>query len=650
MTTRPRYRADVVRCADVLRLTPAERDGLLLAAGFAPETVPAADDLAASDGPSAATPTEQAEDAPGTSPPTGRTEDTPGRTMPTEQVEGIPGTALPTEQAGDIPVATFPPGQVVDTPAAAPRPLHRRRGLLIAGVVVAAVLASILAVTRLSDGPAYPAAADGESLILVAPFLNYTAGEQGFNVRGRIKRGIDQQIREAGLARVRTAEWPEEIGSELVALEAGRRSRATIVIWGEYDSGRVMANFTVPQAQSNDYNQRVVDIVSSPAELPTTINLELTDEVRSVALLTLGQLYLEQGEFDPAKTVLIQALEQPPVDPGALAGLWYRLGRAYQDGKLSDLDEAIWLFSKVLAVYPSSADVYNSRGLAYLARDRQGDTDRALADLTQAMAISPQTVAPFINRAVAYMERGRQGDLQRALADLDRAVSLDPESAGALVNRAAVYLRMGAPGGLDRAFDDLEQAIAIQPNLATAYVNRGNAYLERGQDGDLEKALEEFTRAIELDPSSPMAYFNRGLVYSALEDLDESTADLRRAQELSPRDFTFNNTLCWQLGVQGRPEAALPHCNLALEESPDGLALDSRGLVYGVMGRYSAAVADFRAFLAWAEESSKETCGDYYNPSRQAWIEKLEAGETPFDAETLHELRVRLATASGDPC
>ena len=613
VTTRPRYRADVVRCADVLRLAPAERDGLLLAAGFAPETVPVADEPPASDAPAAAT---------------------------------------PTEQAGDRLEATSPPGQVVDTPAA-PRTLLRRRGLLIAGVVVAAlaaVLASVLSVTRLSDGPAYPAAADGESLILVAPFLNYTAGEQGFNVRGRIKSGIDQQIREAGLARVRTAEWPEEIGSELVALEAGRRSRATIVIWGEYDSGRVMANFTVPHAQSNDYNQRVVDIVSSPAELPTTINLELTDEVRSVALLTLGQLYLEQGEFDPAKTVLIQALEQPPVDPGALAGLWYRLGRAYQDGKLSDLDEAIWLFSKVLAVYPSSADVYNSRGLAYLARDRQGDADRALADLTQAMAISPQTVAPFINRAVAYMERGRQGDLQRALADLDRAVSLDPESAGALVNRAAVYLRMGAPGGLDRAFDDLEQAIAIQPDLATAYVNRGNAYLERGQDGDLEKALEEFTRAIELDPSSPMAYFNRGLVYSALEDLDRSTADLRRAQELSPRDFTFNNTLCWQLGVQGRPEAALPYCNLALEESPNGLALDSRGLVYGVMGRYSDAVADLRAFLAWAKESSKETCGDYYNPSRQAWIEKLEAGEAPFDAETLHELRVRPAEAGGDPC
>ncbi len=34
VTNRPRYREDVVRCAGVLRLTPEETNGLLLAAGF----------------------------------------------------------------------------------------------------------------------------------------------------------------------------------------------------------------------------------------------------------------------------------------------------------------------------------------------------------------------------------------------------------------------------------------------------------------------------------------------------------------------------------------------------------------------------------------------------------------------------------------
>ena len=37
VTSRPRYREDVLRCAELLRLTPEERDELLAAADFQPE-------------------------------------------------------------------------------------------------------------------------------------------------------------------------------------------------------------------------------------------------------------------------------------------------------------------------------------------------------------------------------------------------------------------------------------------------------------------------------------------------------------------------------------------------------------------------------------------------------------------------------------
>jgi transcriptional regulator with XRE-family HTH domain len=44
LTARPRVREDVLCCAERLRLTPAERDALLLAAGFASEQARAKDD------------------------------------------------------------------------------------------------------------------------------------------------------------------------------------------------------------------------------------------------------------------------------------------------------------------------------------------------------------------------------------------------------------------------------------------------------------------------------------------------------------------------------------------------------------------------------------------------------------------------------
>ena len=511
-------------------------------------------------------------------------------------------------------------------------------------------IAGVIAVLRLAGGPDYPLAAAGESLIVIAPFANYTAGQQGFNVQGRLKGSIDREIASAGLNDVRTVEWPEEIAAAPGAAEAGQKAGAAIVIWGEYDSGRVVANVTSSRSRSEPHGPQVVDIASSPAELPTAINIDLTAEVRSVALLTLGQLYLEQREFDQAKTVLIQALAEPPSDPASLAGLRYRLGLAYLGGEYADLDEAIWRFTQVLSVQPRSADTYSSRGLAYLERGRPGDADLAVADLTRAADLAPPTASHYYNRAVAYLDRRQPGDLARALNDLDRAIDLDSESAGAYVNRAAVYLERGEGGDLELAFDDLEKAIELDPELATAWVNRGNAYLQRGQAGDTELAIADFTQAIELAPGSAAGYYNRGLVYSGMEDWQRSTADLRTAQEREPRNPAFNNTLCWQLGVQRQPELALPFCNLALEYDPDGPYHDSRGLVNALLGREDQAIEDFRAFLAWVDTSVKETCRPYYRPSRESWIATLHSGGNPFDPTALRELRVRPSTSRESPC
>ena len=610
VTARPRYREDVLRCAEILRLTPEERDELLASAEFQLEGVP--------DPPAEPQPTALAVAGNAT-----------GASAATLATTGVTVLA-PTSEGGS------------------------RRTLRFAGV--AAVLLAIVAVVvalivlRFTGGADYPVAAAGESLIAIAPFANYTAGQQGFNVQGRLRTSIDREIAAVNLGGVRTVDWPGEITDEPGAMEAAQRSGAAIVIWGEYDSGRVLASLTIPRNLSAPHGPQVVDISSSPTELPAAINIDLTAEVRSVALLTLGQLYLEQGEYDLAKTVLIQALADPPSDPASLAGLRYRLGLSYLGGEYADLDEAIWRFTQVLTVQPRSPDTYSSRGLAYLERGRPGDADLAIADLNRAADLAQPAASHYYNRAVAYLDRGQPGDLARALSDLERAIAAEPGSAEALVNRAAVYLQRGDPGDVALAFDDAERAIELQPGLATAWLNRGNAHLQRGQPGDTELAIADFTKSIELAPGSAVGYYNRGLVLSSLEHWHLSTADFRAAQEREPRNPMYNNTLCWQLGVQRKPELALPYCNLALEYDPDGPYHDSRGLVNAVMGREDEAIEDFQAFLSWVDTSVKETCRPYYRPSRQSWIATLQSGGNPFDAGTLRELRVRPTTLRESPC
>ena len=596
-TTRPRYRQDVIRCAELLRLTGEEGDELLLAAGFSPESVPS---------PSEPPPPAHIAEAPDFSP-----------------VLRAPGL------------------------------LRRKWRFLFAGLAAAVLLTVVVGVVlalRFRDTTVYPAAADGESLIVLAPFVNYTSGGQGFNVVGRLKAAIDSEVREAGLTAVRTAEWPREIDGEGAAEDAIERSDAALVIWGEYDSGRVIARFTGQQSHPVSRAQQVVDIASSPVELPTTINIGLTSEVRHVALVTLGQLYLEQNEFDKAKTVLILASDPLPSAPAALANLRFLLGRSYLGGDLVDLDEAIWLFTQVLAVQSRSVEALNSRGLAYLDRGRDGDVELAVADLTRAMTIRPERAATHLNLAVAYMERDATGDIDRALTSLNEALSIQPDYAGAYVNRAGTYVARHATGDLDLAFDDLEKALEIEPELASAHLNRGIAYLARGSEDDSQLAIEEFSRAIQFSPNSAEAYFNRGLVYSEFGDLSRSLVDLRSAQELNPNEPAYSRSLCWQLAVAGSPEEALPYCDLAVVHDPQGLSRNSRGLVNALLGRSEQAIADFEAFLAWVDASTKDSCGNHYRSSRMSWIEALKAGEDLFDYSTLHEMRVTPAVPGGEPC
>ena len=290
VTSRPRYREDVLRCAELLRLTPEERDALLAAADFPPESGAGAVPDPASD-------------------------------PAMDSTAAVAADAAPETDSLSI--------SVTSAPAAATGKPRGRRKVLIAGAAAAIVaLAVVVTLVSWPGGPDLPTAAAGESLIVIAPFANYTAGQQGFNVAGRLKDSIDREIAAAGLPGARTAQWPEALAGDGDAASAGRRSGAALVIWGEYDSGRAVATLTIPGRRREAYGPQVVDIASAPAELPATINLGLTAEVRAMALLTLGQLYLERREYDLAKTALIQALAQPPSDPAALAGLRYRLGLA----------------------------------------------------------------------------------------------------------------------------------------------------------------------------------------------------------------------------------------------------------------------------------------------------------------------------------
>lgn len=105
-------------------------------------------------------------------------------------------------------------------------------------------------------------------------------------------------------------------------------------------------------------------------------------------------------------------------------------------------------------------------------------------------------------------------------------------------------------------------------------------------------------------------------------------------------DAGLNYSLCWQGSLDGFAEVSLPACEHAVTlASAEGEYSDSRGLARALTGDYSGARADFKRYLAWAEQSGRTVSR---TTERARWIAELEAGRNPFDAATLALLRYEL--------
>jgi tetratricopeptide (TPR) repeat protein/transcriptional regulator with XRE-family HTH domain len=481
VVARPRHVEDVRRCAKRLRLTPEERDMLLVSAGFPPEN-PTAPSLAAPAAPDM--------------------EENASRTL---------------------------------TPAAPAQGTHTRglhRGWWVLGSVAAVALIALLVIAW-ARRPTYPVARDGETLLLVAPFVNYVGGSQGYNVAGRIQEALAREIDAGRLSGVRAALWPQEIRDPASAQAALDRSAAGLLIWGEYDSGRVVAHLSRSSAVEGTDDRRLEKLLPTPTDLSATINTALPEDIRFVALLSLAQWFADRADYDGARAALVQTLARPPADAQAAASAYFLLGYVDHKGEPTDLEGAIEAYSQALEAKPAMA----SAGY---------------------------------NRALAYLQRGQTGDYARAVDDLDRAAPAMAGDAALYTNRGAAYLHLAS---------QTAEESGIEPTEAVA------------------QAIEDFDRAIALDAGLIQAYFDRGLAYVRQDNEAQWLADFEHVLSLQPDHAGAYNALCWAYALARAPETALPYCERAVKLDTTGGSLDSRAIVLAELGRYEEAVADLEAYL-----------------------------------------------------
>src|SRR5438552_9181988 len=142
--------------------------------------------------------------------------------------------------------------------------------------------------------------------------------------------------------------------------------------------------------------------------------------------------------------------------------------------KRDNYDEAIVIYTKVIARNPRDASAYYDRGVIHLMK---GDFPNAIADLTQALQLEPNKVAYYSALAIAYAEEGTK--LKRP-DDCDKAMAISNE---ALQHDAWFFSAYGARGWAHLCKAEVTESVSF-----------------------LDAAIADFTIFIKTTPRNVLAY------------------------------------------------------------------------------------------------------------------------------------------------
>jgi transcriptional regulator with XRE-family HTH domain len=288
LTGRPRRRQDVLAIADKLRLTADERDTLLLASGFRPEQV---------------------------LPPEG---DVPAAVLEGEEVESgrVPRESQDIERRSkrlpSLPLLLVGGALLVALLLWATRELGPYTG---GDTTRGATPTAPPGTPSVAIEPAGP----GEILIVVSRIGDTPQSERFSAV---LVEALGREIRGQRLADIRLEEWDQALEGSESARELGQVLDASMVIHGEFDGGQAM----VQVAYHRDATRR-----SGHASAGQVLNLSGTTlsiapdrplQIRALALISLGQLFIRGDKLPEAIPPLAQASNTLQEDGQASAETW----------------------------------------------------------------------------------------------------------------------------------------------------------------------------------------------------------------------------------------------------------------------------------------------------------------------------------------
>lgn len=306
-------------------------------------------------------------------------------------------------------------------------------------------------------------------------------------------------------------------------------------------------------------------------------------------ILNEGISHVHQGDYEQAAISFTSCIEMD----STFAPAWLRLGQMFIEW--GDLEEARSALQKALHYDPSLGEACFYEGYILYGRDSTGE-DRRLFDL----AISKGFQEPWAYYFRALTEI-RDGMDAMAINDLDLAIELKEDFALAYHERAGIKRR---EGDLQGSHYDYQQAIGHDPGFALAYNNRGSVKILMG---DYNGAIEDYSMALELNPELVIALNNRGYARYFTEDMEGALLDFNAAITSGNQLASAKLNKASLLANQGQLVPALSLLDETLEEHPgEAILYLNRGLVRELTGDLNGACEDWHRAIELGAEQANE--------------------------------------------
>ncbi|MGH9330320.1 MAG: tetratricopeptide repeat protein, partial [Vicinamibacterales bacterium] len=249
----------------------------------------------------------------------------------------------------------------------------------------------------------------------------------------------------------------------------------------------------------------------------------------------------------------------------------------------------------------AEAEDYVIQGRGYLLEyQRPNNVDTAITLFQRALALDPSHAPALAGLGLAFWRKFEATRdpvwVGRARDTCSQAQAANRSLADAQVCLGTVY---AGTGEYERAADAFRRAVQLQPESDAAHRGLASALEELGRYGEAEQT---FLRAIALRPYYWEGRTWLGFFYKTRARFDEAVAQYREATLLSPDNPRAFAVLGGVLTLAGRYPEAIEACRRSLQLAPNPSAYSNWGMVAYRQRRFTDAISQLEMASALSQD------------------------------------------------